>query len=133
MGVGSAINIALTGLDAASKRIEAASNNIANASSTARYVGGNYVNDPFKPQEVVQESQTTGGTLASIQNIKSPSVPVYDPDSGIADAEGYVQYPNVSLEGQAMDTILARNSYRSAISVIKSSDEMMKSLLDIES
>lgn len=127
------INVALSGMNAAATRIGVGANNIANAQSTVAEQNGQTVNKPYVPQEVVLQSQNSGGVQTSLRDVSPPSVPVFAPDSPAADAAGVVQFPNVNLEQQVANQLLASNAYKANLNVIKRADEMYQSLLDIQS
>jgi flagellar basal-body rod protein FlgC len=128
----SVINIALSGIGAVGKRVEATASNIANMYSISGYDGdGQIANVPYQPVEVSQSSNVNGGVATSLKAITPPTVPVYDPSNSFADASGVVQYPNVDPAEEAMNLILARNSYRAAVSTIQANNEITASVLNI--
>lgn len=91
-----AISTALTGLFAASKRVEASASNIANASSA------NYT-----PLQTIQTTNESGGAQAV--NIPKP-------------AQGYT--PGVDFAEEAVNLKLAEISYKASLSVIKAAQDM---------
>ncbi len=126
------LKASLSGINAAAARINVASSNIANAGSTAAIdENGDIVNKPYKPLEVVQSTPQEGaGTLATVKSIASPSVPVYDPSKSVADQNGIVQFPNVDEGEQALNLILARNSYKASVTTLQATDKAYSSLID---
>ena len=127
------INIALSGLNAAQTRIATSANNIANLQSTTSVENGQQVNKPYVPQQVAQQTRETGGVTTSLQDVRPPSVPVFAPDNPAANDEGILQVPNVNLEQEVANQVLASNTYQANLSVIKRANETYESLLDIES
>lgn len=127
------INTAVTGLNAASQRIAVSANNIVNSQSTVTEQNGQRVNQPYVPQQVVQQSQAGGGVSTSLRDVSPPSVPVYAPDDPVANEDGFVQTSNVDLNYEVANNLLASNAYKASASVIKRADEMYESLLDIKS
>lgn len=126
-------SIALSGLNAASLRLANSANNIANVQSTSQYVNGETVREPYTPTDVVQSSiEPTGGVRSSLQPRDPATTPVFAPDNPYADTDGIVQYPNVSLEEEVIDTKLASYDYKANLKVLKTQDDMMQSLLDIK-
>lgn len=114
-----AIGIALSGLTAASRKVEASASNIANL-QTADYTP-------------VTSEQTA---LAGGQGVRSdfvpksqPFTPSYDPDSPFASSEGYVNTPNVDLAEEAVNLTLAKTAYRASVAVIETEQDMTKELL----
>jgi len=113
-----AIQIALTGLQAASKSVEASASNIANA-STAGYT----------PLQTQQSDKGGQGVASSFVAKNPPFTPSYAPDSPLADAQGYVNAPNVNLVEETLTLKAAEISYKANLSVIKTADEMSAELL----
>lgn len=127
----SSINIALTGLAASSKRLEVASNNIANLSATRTVKDGVSTVEPYRAQQVVQTSLSTGGVLASVVPSSMPVDKVFSPDHPDADESGFVNFPNVNMEEQLTQTQIASYDYKANLKSIRAQDSMFKSLLDI--
>jgi flagellar basal-body rod protein FlgC len=124
-----AISTALTGLFAATKRVEASASNIANASSAGSLDPAAPV-QPYQALTTVQTSTESGGTSAT--NIpKTPGiVNAYAPDSPFANAKGEVGVPNVDLAEEAVNLKIAEITYKANISVLKTADEMSDALLN---
>lgn len=127
----SAINSALSGLAAASKRIEVSANNIANQFSTQSIVDGQVTNNPYTPQRVDQISLSNGGIETKVKDVNPPTTPVYDPENPSADASGVVQLPNVDQAEQLIDQKIASYDYKANLKTIQVQDDLNKSLLDI--
>ena len=130
--LGTALNTAVSGLDAAGRRLQVSANNTANSQSAFSNVDGETTNNPYVPQEVLQSSIETGGVQTYTRDATVKTAPVYSPDNPAANDEGFVNYPNVDGGSEAVNMILANNSYRASLQVIKASNEMMENLLDIE-
>lgn len=118
-----AIHIALSGLQAASRRVEASASNIANLQTP-----------DYKAQTTLQTAQNDGagqGSGVTAQNIPktSPYTPSYDPDSPFANGQGIVNTPNVDLAEEAVNMSLADTAYRASVAVIKTTDEMTQDML----
>ncbi len=127
-----ALNTAVSGLNAASQQIQAAANNIANQQSVYGEKNGQPANVPYTPQDVVQSSLENGGVQTYTRNATTPTVPVYQPDNPVADESGVVQYPGVDQASEAVNIILANNSYKASLKTMKTYDDMMQNLLDIK-
>jgi flagellar basal-body rod protein FlgC len=127
-----AAKIALTGLNAAERRIAVSANNIANSSSTVRTAeDGSLVNDPFRPQRVEQSSLASGGVRTDVVEIANPTVRLPDPSSPVADENGTVEFPNVSLEEEVVNAQIASYDYKANLKVLKVQKELDRELLDI--
>jgi flagellar basal-body rod protein FlgC len=127
------LNTALSGMNAAATRVSVGANNIANAQSTTTTQNGQTVNQPYVAQQVQQTAQNTGGVSTSLRDVSPPSVPVFAPDNPAAGEDGIVQMPNVDLNMEVANQLLASNTYKANANVIKRADEMYQSLLDIQS
>jgi len=125
------INTALSGLNAAGTRLAVSANNIANQFSTTTSVNGQVQSNPFVPKEVQQTSLPGGGVHADVVDVKNPAVLRFDPNSAQADENGLVNSPNVNLEQEIANTIIAGYDYRANLKAFKVNDNLQKSLLDI--
>lgn len=113
------ISIALSGLRAQSGKTAASAENIANVNSY------NYT-----PKDAVLSSNGSGVEV-SIQDRDNPTFQTYAPSSALADDQGYVAVPNIALEEEFVNLITAEIAYKANISVIKTSEDMQDSLLDV--
>jgi len=130
----SAIQTALSGLMAASKKVEAGASNIANLHTVGALDDPD--NAPYTPLTVQQESLkgTEGRGLGVKADFapKSPAfVPAYDPDSPFADEDGVIGVPSVDLAEEAVNLTIAEASYKANLAVIKTADELHEDLLHI--
>lgn len=116
--LGSAFDIARSGLAAEALRLQTAAGNIANVSST-RVVGGNgeALSQTYVPQRVEQSSLgATGGVQATVQPADTPT-----------GAPG----PHVDLVREVTTLAQAQAAYEANLAVIVTVGEMTDSLLDI--
>ena len=99
-----AIQTALSGLNASTKRIAASAQNIANLNTSGSL--DDTGNAPYTPVTTVQsaqiDSQGNGqGVRSEIIPSGNPFTPTFDPDSPFANSEGLVGAPNVNLAEEA--------------------------------
>lgn len=127
----SAIQSALSGLAAASRRVEVSAQNIANQFSTRRREHGQTVNEPYVPQQAASVSLPQGGVQSVVRDATNPVTTVYAPDHPDADAEGLLRIPNVDTATELVNQKIASYDYRANLKSIKTADEMQKNLLDI--
>lgn len=128
----SAINTSLSGLNAASRRLDVAANNIANISSTrTQTADGAVTNQPYRAQEAVQVSLSAGGVQLLVQPSSAPVEQVYAPDDPAADEAGVVKLPNVNLEDQVVQSKIAGYDYKANLKTIATQDKLSDSLLDL--
>ena len=126
--------IALSGLNAASLRLQVSANNVANAYSAGPLPGspasGNYP-DAYTPERVNQVDQTGGGVCATIGAVSPATVAVSDPSAPYADGQGMVAMPNVDFASEFVDQLMARISFAANAKVIAADARMTATLLDI--
>lgn len=138
--------ISASGLQAATRALEAAAANIANVRSTralsetrvepvseARRAGGQADRppaEPYRPLETVNESLAGGGVRARLREVQPASVPVYEPDDPNADESGVVARPNVDLGHEVLKLRAAQRAYEANLAPIRTQDRMIGSLLD---
>ncbi len=123
----------VSGLQAQSKRLAVSANNVANISTAGTPGVTEGENAVYKPQEVIQTTTAGGGVRAETRPVQPASVSAYAPQNPLANDEGVVDLPNVSLEAEFTDQLLAKRAYQANASVIKTQDEMLSSLMDIKS
>lgn len=126
-----AIDIAVTGLKAATRKMEAAASNIANV-STSGALDGNKKPPPYDHLTTTQTADQNGaGVKASLMASGRPYVPQFDPDSPLADENGIIGLPAVNLAEEAVNLKIAQHSYKANIEVIKAAEDMQDSFWNI--
>ncbi len=121
------VSIALSGLTAATARVNAAAGNIANAGTSGATENGNGP-APYTPVDVIQTSIPDNGVVAELQPRTDGTTQVYQPDSPYADPNGLVAAPNVDLANEIVQLNDAANAYRANAAVIRVANEMEKEL-----
>jgi len=123
--------VASTALKAQQSRMRIIAENIANAESTANVAGG----QPYRRQTPVFQARNvdgaTGVVLAEVRPDQSDFRMDYDPSHPAANAEGYVQRPNVDTLVEAMDMREAQRAYEANLNVIETARNMDSRTLDI--
>lgn len=143
MSVFKALQISGSGLTAERLRMDTIANNLANANTTRSPEGG-----PYKRQVPVFApilEQQMHGTPAPMQRGASGrgvqvlgvatdnSEPrlVYDPQHPDANADGYVEMPNIHVVQEMVDLITATRAYEANISALNSAKSMAQRALEI--
>src|SRR3954467_5611881 len=136
------LGIALSGASAATKRIDATASNLANQRTTGQLpdAKGTVSADsraPYTPLTTSQSDLRTAngqaaGTTAALKPLSQPFVAEYDPSSSDANAEGMVGAPNVDTDQQVGQQILGSRAYSANLSMVRTSSDMMKDLLDMK-
>ncbi len=104
------------------KFIEVISTNIANAQTTRTPDGGAY------RREV---ASADGGAAVTTTQDPRPGRKVYDPGHPDADVDGFVTYPNVDLNTEMVDMMIARRVHEANATVFQAAKAMLKRALDI--
>ncbi len=112
---------ALSGLNAAETRLGVSANNIANATTPG-----------YQAQTVRQTPVEGGGVRADVVNLSPTARALQNPDPVDAAAEEPVAASNVSVENELIETQLASYNFQANLKVLKTQNEMDKSLLDIQ-
>jgi len=126
------INIALTGLAAANKQLNASASNIANLQTVGSLEEG--AQEPYTPLRTQQSAITDGkgngqGVKSTYAPKTNPFVPAYDPDSPFANSDGLIGVPNVDLAEEAVNLNLAEIQYKANIKTIEAASELSEELL----
>lgn len=128
-----AINIALTGLESASRKLSASASNIANMQTVGSLEDTD--NAPYNALTTTSEALTIGGSGAGVQTSIVPSdrpfVPAFDPDSPFANSEGLIGTPNVNLAEEAVNINLAEIQFKANLASIRTAQELQEELLSI--
>ncbi len=134
MQVFSALDISASGLHAERVRMDVIANNLANANATRTAEGG-----PFRRQLVILRGTEAGSPfqaglgvrVAGVVDDPTPFPLLYNPGHPDADANGYVEMPNVNVVAEMVDMITALRSYEANITAIDSTKAMTGRALDI--
>jgi len=132
----SVLSIAVSGMLAATQRLQVSARNVANVRSDGALpdAQGNYApgaQRPYTPLRVDQVDQAGGGTRAIVTEVSPGYVASYDPSAPYADQDGMVATPNVDLADEVVQQLMATYSYAANARVVTSYNQMVKSLLDI--
>jgi flagellar basal-body rod protein FlgC len=131
------LSIASSGMTAAMRRLEVSASNVANALSDGPLpsadaaIRANYP-AAYTPQQVEQVETAGGGTAAVVSEVSPSYVSTYSPDMPFADAQGMVASPNVNYANEAVQQIISRYTFVMNAMVVRTYEQMMKSLLDIK-
>jgi flagellar basal-body rod protein FlgC len=134
-----ATNIALTGLQASVARVNASAQNVANVQTTgetakavtAATAIGKTVNHAYQPIAIYQAAAAAGGVNAKPVPAVPGTGPRYDPESQDADEDGMIEAPDIDFASEDVEQRKALFSFRANLSVIRTEDRMMGSLLDM--
>ena len=129
------IQIALSGLNAASNAANVAASNIANVTTTGALDPKNGP-APYQPETSVNTAQTGPdgqglGVSATTVPTGRPAVPTFDPNSPDANADGLVGSPDIDLGEQIVNLQVASTVYKANAKVAQVSSQMDQDLLNM--
>jgi flagellar basal-body rod protein FlgC len=138
-GVFSAMEIAASGLSAERGRMNVIASNLANARTTRGANG-----QPYQRLDPVFVARPLAGgsfdpvlrnlkevNLAGVRPDTSPGQMVYDPGHPDANAQGYVEYPNVNVVTEMVNLMTASRAYEAGVTSIESIKAMARAALKI--
>jgi flagellar basal-body rod protein FlgC len=127
------MHVSASGMKAESDRLRIVAQNIANAESTGTQPGA----QPYRRKTISFKNQLNrelGIETVHVQKYgtdNSNFPKKYDPTHPAADAEGYVQMPNVNSIVEMMDMREARRSYEANLNVIEASKSMLTQTISL--
>jgi flagellar basal-body rod protein FlgC len=145
MSLFDALNISASGLTAQRLRMDVTSANLANAQSTRTPEGGAY-----RRQDVVLQESSGNGTfagaltgalggtgepagveVAAIVPDTTPLRQVYEPGNPQANAQGYVEMPNVNPVEEMTDLIDASRSYQANVTAMQTTKQVFSKTIEL--
>jgi flagellar basal-body rod protein FlgC len=145
MGMFDALDISASGLTAERMRMDVTAENLANAQTTRGADG-----QPYRRKEVVLAERQAPGSfgaalagamqggdgakgveVAAITQDQTPLKRVYDPSHPDADADGYVQMPNVDPVAEMVDLISAQRAYEANVTAMQAAKQMFSKTLEL--
>ena len=147
MGMFIGIDAAASGLTAERLRMDVISNNIANSNTTRTENGGAYHRRyvVFEPRARAPKSfekvlmQAVGLSRQTGEGVRAVAITeddtqgpmVYGPGHPDANAEGYVEKPNVNIVAEMVDMITAQRAYEANATAISAAKAMAAKALEI--
>jgi len=125
-------NVASSALSAQAVRLNAVASNLANAESVVQADG-----QPYRAKQVVFEATPMGNGAAmgvqvkQVVNSAAPARIVYDPKNPAANAEGYVQLPNVDVVEEMVNMMSASRSYQTNAEVMNTAKTLIQRTLQL--
>jgi flagellar basal-body rod protein FlgC len=128
--------IALSGMNAAARRLEVSASNVANVLSTGALPNADGTvpagaPQAYAPLELVQTASAGGGTQTAVTTVTPSTIAVFNPQAPFANNNGLVASPNVDLSQEMIGQMLASYSFAANATVLNTADRMTKALLDI--
>lgn len=134
-----AVSASASALAAERLRIEVAVSNLANAESTRGPDGRVYrrrdvvlAAEPVGTFEAaLGQAQATGVRVAGIVQDPAPGRRRFDPSHPDADAEGYVEVPNVDIAEEMVDLVSAARAYQANLAAINLIRDLVQRALEL--
>ena len=125
------LRIAGSGLYSHRKWMDAVSDNIANI-NTVNAPGENAFQERMVVAEAVDYGSGQGGVrVAGMALGSAEGRLVHEPGHELADADGYVRYPDIDLGDQMTQLLMAQRGYQANLSTIKSATEAYQQALQL--
>lgn len=133
MNFSDTIGISAAGMQAQSKRLQVAAENIANAETTGTSPGSDaYRRKTITFKEMLDRS--TGVSAVAVREIgqdQSDFEMRYDPSHPAADAKGMVKMPNVDTMTEILDTHEAQHSYEANLNTMQITRSMLTRTINL--
>ena len=126
-------SVAVSGLQAAQKRVNVSASNIANArSASERDSTGNVVNKAYEARRVELTAQANGGVNANVVIDENPTVTVQAVSGDVLAAEdGSIELPNVDYAEELVEQQIATYDFRANLRVLETQKEIQETLIDV--
>lgn len=145
MALGNIFDIAGTGMNAQSLRLNTTASNLANAQSASSSTDQVYRNRQPVFAAIQQQAMTASikggfnnnheaGAGVQVLGIVESDAPLdrrYEPSHPMADEEGYVFYPNVNVVEEMTNMISASRSFQMNVEVMNSAKQMVQRVLTL--
>lgn len=141
MSLSSIFDIAGSGMNAQSVRLNTTASNIANAESASSstdqvYRGRHPVFSAAMLQQMqggtdLPQAESVGVNVAGIVESDAPLQMRYEPDHPLSNEEGYVYYPNVNVVEEMTNMISASRSFQVNVEVMNSAKQMVQRVLSL--
>lgn len=136
MALSNIFNISGSAMTAQSVRLNTTASNLANAQSVSSSEGETYrAKKPiFQAMLETQQSMGMQGQGVNVTEIIESDAPLrmeYEPSHPMANEEGYVFYPNVSVVEEMADMISASRSFQINTEVMNTAKQMLQKTLTL--
>ena len=121
-------------LTAQSHRLNTVASNLANADSATGPDG-----TPYRAKQVIFSAVPLAGAegngvrVSGVIEDQSPLKKIYDPKHPMADAQGYINMPNVNVVDEMVNMISASRSYQNNVEVMNTAKTLLLKTLQLGS
>jgi flagellar basal-body rod protein FlgC len=133
MDLTQALTISASGMDAQTERLRVIAQNLANQDSTGSTPGAT----PYQRKTVLFQNMLDRSAGVDTVRVKAvvpdpaPFPQKYDPSNPAANAQGYVNLPNVNSFVELMDMREAERTYSANLNVMQASRSMLSRVIDL--
>ena len=126
------LDVASTALTAQSKRLNVVASNLANADSAT-----SSADTAYHAKQVVFQTLPMGSNIdrgvrvSAVVDDPTPLRTVYDPKHPLANADGYVTYPNVNPVEEMVNMISASRSYQNEVDIMNTAKTLLQKTLTL--
>ena len=135
MSLFNVLDIAGSGMSAQALRLNTTASNLANAESVSSSSGETYrARQPVFAAMIKALGETPSGTGVQVKGIVESQAPLrqqFEPGHPMANEEGYIFLPNVSMVEEMANMISASRSYQSNSEVAKTSKQLLVRTLSL--
>jgi len=130
-----ALNISGSGIDAAQAWINTSAGNIANANDVAPTSAGAYQEQTpvFVPDVSLPDGTSAGVAVAGVALGSSAGIVESDPQSPLADSQGLVRVPDVSMAHELVNLVQAQNDFQANTAALERAKTAYQSALTLGS
>ncbi len=141
MSINAIFDVAATAMSAQSIRLNTVASNIANAQTASSSIDSTYRgrHPVFAPlyRSALGDDFTTGlddeagagVQVLGIDESDAPLQPRYEPHHPLADADGYVYYPNVNVVEEMADMLSASRSFQINVQIVEAAKTLAQRVL----
>ena len=127
----SAIGSSLSGMMAATRRMEVVASNVANADSTGTAPTATDPGTAYRPLGVSQSAAPDGGVVTGVAPRANGVEVQFAPDDPNADAAGRIGAPAVTIASEMVDGLQARIGYEASAKVLAIANDMQRKAIDL--
>jgi flagellar basal-body rod protein FlgC len=131
MTVFDSLSIAGSGLVTHRKWLDAVSDNVANINDATSTSKPAFQERMVEAQAVDYGSSEGGVAVTGVKFGSAAGRTVYEPGNPLADAQGYVKYPDIDLGDQMTQMIMAQRGYQANLQTINAATETYKAALQL--
>lgn len=126
-------DLAGSAMSAQSLRLNITASNMANANTIAGEKSEVFKarHPVFKAVMLEAQQHTTGVQVAGILEDKTEALSQYSPGHPMADAEGYVYSPNISVVEEMVNMMSASRSFQANVEVLNTTKQMLQRTLSL--